>query len=88
MSVALCCALLGVSVSWFYKLVAPRPGRRPADETREAPGRGRRGGEDRDRGSQGLARLAPPGALTYRMPGWTISEKTVADSVRRQQAGG
>ena len=50
--VAMCCALLGVSVSWFYKWW-PR-----AQVGGPSTKRARRRGEDRVRRGSGVARLA------------------------------
>lgn len=72
------CALLGVSLSWFYKWIARTP----------TPSEQRRGQVDAAvakafadaRGLHGSPRLH----ADLREVGWTISEKTVADSMRRQ----
>ena len=82
--VAVCCALLGVSVSWFYKWW-PR-----AQVGGPATKRARRRAEvdaavkaafEAARGLHGSPRLV----ADLRDAGWEISEKTVADSMRRQQ---
>ena len=72
------CALLGVSLSWFYKWVARTP----------TPTEQRRGKVDaavvasfrKARGLHGSPRLLHD----LRDDGWVVSEKTVADSMRRQ----
>ena len=82
--VAVCCALLGVSVSWFYKWW-PRA-RAGGPPTKRAK---RRAEVDTAvaesfiaaRGLHGSPRLVHD----LRDADWTISEKTVADSMRRQQ---
>ena len=81
------CALLGVSLAWFYKWVARAQG--PSAATGLHTGRDRR----RDsvdaavttafaaaRGLHGSPRLLHD----LREGGWAVSEKTVADSMRRQ----
>lgn len=81
--VAVCCALLGVSVSWFYKWWPRAAGDGP--HTKRAK---RRAEVDQAvktaftdaRGLHGSPRLV----ADLRDAGWTISEKTVADSMRRQ----
>ena len=72
------CALLGVSISWFYKWISRTP----------TPTQRRRGEIDAAvaaafktaRGLHGSPRLV----TDLREAGWQISEKTVADSMRRQ----
>jgi len=81
--VAMCCALLGVSVSWFYKWrERARAGGYPT-------GRAKRRAEVdaavktafvAARGLHGSPRLVHD----LRDAGWQVSEKTVADSMRRQ----
>ena len=76
--VAFCCALLGVSVSWFYAWRAKQPTktqlrRAKVDAVVAAEFTGRRG-------LHGSPRLV----VDLREKGWTVSEKTVADSMRRQ----
>ena len=82
--VAVCCALLGVSVSWFYKWwPRTQAGGPPTKRAR------RRAEVDAAvktaftaaRGLHGSPRLV----ADLRDAGWTVSEKTVADSMRRQQ---
>jgi transposase InsO family protein len=76
--VAFTCGLLGVSVSWFYKWI----GRKPTRTQR------RRAKVDTavaaefaaQRGLHGSPRLH----VDLRAKGWTVTEKTVADSMRRQ----
>lgn len=82
--VAVCCALLGVSVSWFYKSW-PRT-RHVGPHTPQAT---RRVEVDRAvtdafttaRGLHGSPRLVHD----LREAGWIVSQKTVADSMRRQR---
>ena len=72
------CALLGVSLAWFYKWIARTP----------TPSEQRRAGVDaavataftKARGLHGSPRLLHD----LRDEGWVVSEKTVADSMRRQ----
>ena len=76
--VAFCCALLGVSVSWFYMWRAKTPTktalrRATVDAAVAAEFTARRG-------LHGSPRLFHD----LREKGWTVSEKTVADSMRRQ----
>ena len=76
----LCCALLGVSVSWFHKWItrADTPDglntdtdrRRAQLDTAVAAAKGRHG--------------SPRLVADLRDLGWEVSEKTVADSTRRQ----
>jgi putative transposase len=71
-------ALLGVSLSWFYKWIHPTP----------APSEQRRGELDaavaetfkKARGLHGSPRLHDD----LREAGWTVTEKTVPESMRRQ----
>jgi transposase InsO family protein len=72
------CALLGVSISWFYKWLSRTP---TATEQRraqvdEAVAKAFKAA----RGLHGSPRLV----TDLREAGWTVSEKTVADSMRRQ----
>ena len=72
------CVLLGVSLAWFYKWIARTP----------TPSEQRRAGVDaavataftKARGLHGSPRLLHD----LRDEGWVVSEKTVADSMRRQ----
>jgi len=72
------CALLGVSLSWFYKWIARTPTateqRRAEVDAAVADAFGKA------RGLHGSPRLHDD----LREAGWTVSEKTVADSMRRQ----
>jgi putative transposase len=78
------CALLGVSVSWFYKWI----GRGGDPEGLHTATDRRRAGLDaavktafgKARGLHGSPRLV----ADLRDRGWVVSEKTVADSMRRQ----
>jgi putative transposase len=76
--VVVCCALLGVSVSWFYKWFdrPPTPRQRRRAELDAAVAEAFTAA----RGLHGSPRLV--GDL--RDAGWTVSEKTIADSMRRQ----
>jgi len=75
---AVCCAILGISVSWFYKWI-----------NRPVPGRQRRRAElDAE-----VLRLFNDSEWTYGSPrihadllgaGWTVGVNTVAESMRRQ----
>ena len=81
--VAVCCALLGVSVSWFYKWW-PRaqvggPSTKRARRRAEVDAAVKTG-FDAARGLHGSPRLT----ADLRDAGWTISEKTVAASMARQ----
>ncbi|MFV0535483.1 MAG: IS3 family transposase [Cumulibacter sp.] len=77
------CALLGVSLAWFYKWIA-----RAASPGPHTPTAQRRGRLDAaiaamftvKRGLHGSPRLH----ADLRDAGWVVSEKTVADSMRRQ----
>jgi putative transposase len=76
--VAVCCAILGLSVSWFYKWVkAPVTGQRRRRADLDAM----------------VAELFETSGRTYGSPrihadlleaGWRVGENTVADSMRRQ----
>ena len=72
------CALLGVSLSWFYKWLhrtpTPREQRRSQLDTAVAAA------VTKARGLHGSPRLQ----ADLREAGWQVSEKTVADSMRRQ----
>lgn len=80
---AVVCALLGVSISWFYKWLS-----RASDPGPHTPSQARRAQVDAAvatafstaRGLHGSPRLVHD----LRDAGWTVSEKTVADSMRRQ----
>jgi transposase InsO family protein len=83
----LVCALLGVSLAWFYKWIARASG--PAADSGLHTGRDRRRDTvdravavafSKARGLHGSPRLLHD----LRDEGWTVSEKTVADSMRRQ----
>jgi transposase InsO family protein len=85
--VAVCCALLGVSVSWFYKWW-PRA-KAGGPPTKQAKRRAEvdvavRAAFGAARGLHGSPRLV----VDLREVGWTVSAKTVADSMRRQQLVG
>jgi len=83
----LVCALLGVSLGWFYKWWARAQGPAASSGLHTARDR-RRDSVDRAvvvafgkaRGLHGSPRLLHD----LREDGWTVSEKTVADSMRRQ----
>jgi hypothetical protein len=79
------CALLGVSLAWFYKW----PGRASGpsatsglhtdrDRRRDTVDRAVKVAFDKARGLHGSPRLH----ADLRDEGWTVSEKTVADSMR------
>jgi putative transposase len=74
----LTCALLGVSISWFYKWLdrTPTPSQRRRFELDAAVA----DAFTKARGLHGSPRLH----ADLREAGWTVSEKTVADSMRRQ----
>ena len=76
--VAFCCALLGVSVSWFYKWASRQP-------TKTAR---RRAKVDAAVATEFTARRGLHGSprlfVDLREQGWMVSERTVADSMRRQ----
>ena len=74
---AVCCALLGVSMSWFYKWIAREPTDR---QRRRAELDARSPSCSRPRG--GIRFAAHPADLLEE--GWEVSENTVADSMRRQ----
>ena len=81
------CALLGVSLAWFYKWLgrAEAPGAErglhtPRDRRRDTIDRAVRVAFKKARGLHGSPRLVHD----LRDAGWTVSEKTVADSMRRQ----
>jgi putative transposase len=81
------CALLGVSVAWFYKWLgrAQGPGaasglHTPRDRRRDSIDRAVAVAFKKARGLHGSPRLLHD----LRDAGWTVSERTVADSMRRQ----
>ena len=83
----LSCALLGVSLSWFYKWVARASGpgavtglHTGRDRRRDTVDRAVRVAFGKARGAHGSPRLLHD----LRDEGWRVSEKTVADSMRRQ----
>src|SRR3954466_13552815 len=72
------CALLGVSLSWFYKWLGRTP--TPTEQRRAQVDAAVAAAFTKARGLHGSPRLhADP-----REAGWTGAEKTVADSMRRQ----
>jgi hypothetical protein len=80
------CALLGVSLAWFYKWLgrACSPGavagvHTDRDRRRDTIDRAVKVAFDRARGLHGSPRLH----ADLRENGWQVSEKTVADSMRR-----
>lgn len=81
------CLLLGVSLGWFYKWLgrADAPGaasglHTPRDRRRDTIDRAVAVAFTKARGLHGSPRLH----ADLRDDGWTVSEKTVADSMRRQ----
>ena len=83
----LVCALLGVSLAWFYKWLARAQGpgavsglHTPTDRRRDTVDRAVRVMFTNRRGLHGSPRLVHD----LRDDGWKVSEKTVADSMRRQ----
>ena len=77
---AVCCAILGVSVSWLYKWV-DRAGHRTLQRRRAA--------SDAEvlkmfKASTAHLRLAAASSVDLLEAGWTVSVNTVADSMRRQ----
>jgi putative transposase len=81
------CALLGVSLAWFYKWLgrAQGPGgtsglHTDRDRRRDTIDRAVKVAFTKARGLHGSPRLH----ADLRDGGWTVSEKTVADSMRRQ----
>ena len=82
--VAVCCALLGVSVSWFYKWWPRAQAGGPATKRakrREEVDAAVKTAFTTARGLHGSPRLV----VDLREAGWAVSAKTVADSMRRQQ---
>jgi transposase InsO family protein len=81
------CRLLEISESWFYKWAARASGPGAAnglhtnrDRRRDTMDRAVRVAFDKARGAHGSPRLVHD----LRAEGWRVSEKTVADSMRRQ----
>jgi putative transposase len=81
------CALLGVSVAWFYKWLGRATGpsatsglHTARDRRRDTIDRAVRVAFGKARGLHGSPRLH----ADLRADGWQVSEKTVADSMRRQ----
>ncbi|WP_409333314.1 IS3 family transposase [Trujillonella humicola] len=74
----LTCALLGVSESWFYKWLDRTP--TPTEQRRAEVDAAVAKAFQAARGLHGSPRLVDD----LREAGWTVSEKTVADSMRRQ----
>src|SRR4051794_23815229 len=81
------CALLGVSVAWFYKWLGRATGsaadtglHTDRDRRRDTVDRAVAVAFKKSRGLHGSPRLVHD----LRDAGWTVSEKTVADSMRRQ----
>ena len=74
----LTCALLGVSLSWFYKWLDRTP--TPSEQRRGELDAAVAAAFTKARGVHGSPRLL----ADLREAGWTVSEKTVADSMRRQ----
>jgi transposase InsO family protein len=80
------CLLLGVSLAWFYKWLTRATGpsatnglHTPRDRRRDAVDRAVRAMFEKKRGLHGSPRLVHD----LREDGWEVSEKTVADSMRR-----
>ncbi|MEM6107588.1 IS3 family transposase [Mycobacterium sp. 050272] len=83
----ICCALLGVSVAWFYKWIARAASPDAAaglytdrDRRRDALDRAVAAAFTDAKGLHGSPRLH----ADLRDAGWQVSQKTVADSMRRQ----
>ncbi len=81
------CALLGVSLAWFYKWIGRADSPAAAtglhterDRRRDAVDRAVKTAFTKAKGLHGSPRLH----ADLRDDGWTVSEKTVADSMRRQ----
>jgi putative transposase len=81
------CALLGVSLAWFYKWLTRASGpsatsglHTSRDRRRDTLDRAVAAGFKKARGLHGSPRLH----ADLRDDGWQVSEKTVADSMRRQ----
>ena len=84
---AVVCALLGVSLAWFYKWAARAGGpgavhglHTKRDRRRDTIDRAVAVAFRKARGLHGSPRLH----ADLRAAGWTVSEKTVAESMRRQ----
>jgi putative transposase len=82
------CALLGVSVAWFYKWLSRAQGPSAAsglhtdrDRRRDTVDRAVKAAFGKSRGVHGSPRLH----ADLVEAGWKVSEKTVADSMRRQR---
>mgnify|MGYP003521813181 FL=1 len=76
--VAFTCLILGVSISWFYKWIDRGPTRR--QRRRAKVDAAVAAAFKASRGLHGSPRVH----IDLRAKGWTVSEKTVADSMRRQ----
>ena len=76
--VAFTCLILGVSISWFYKWLDRSPTRR--QRRRAKVDAAVAAAFKASRGLHGSPRVH----IDLRAKGWTVSEKTVADSMRRQ----
>lgn len=74
----LTCLLLGVSLSWFYKWISRTP--TPSEQRRARLDAALAAAFTTARGLHGSPRLH----VDLREAGWQVSEKTVADSMRRQ----
>jgi putative transposase len=74
----LTCALLGVSLAWFYKWLSRTP--TPTEQRRGEVDTAVAEAFGKARGLHGSPRLH----VDLREAGWQVSEKTVADSMRRQ----
>jgi transposase InsO family protein len=72
------CALLGVSLSWFYKWLGRTP--TPTEQRRSELDTAVAEAFTKARGLHGSPRLH----ADLREVGWAVAEKTVADSMRRQ----
>jgi transposase InsO family protein len=75
---AMTCRLLGVSASWFYKWLSRTP--TPTEQRRARLDVAVAKAFEAARGLHGSPRLH----LDLRDAGWTVSEKTVAEAMRRQ----
>jgi helix-turn-helix protein len=76
--VVVCCAILGLSVGWFYKWIkAPVTGQARRRRDLDAAVRSLFEASDRSYGSPRIHRDLVEA-------GWTVGENTVADSMRRQ----